>query len=380
MDLKDARSRIDKIDDELTRLFMERMEMSREIAAYKSEHRLPVYDRERERAVLNRIEDMVGPELESYANVLYTTLFDVSRSYQHRDMATSSALSDEIGRALSQTAELFPSRAVVACQGVEGSYSQLACDRIFNMPSIMYFDNFRSVFQAVESGLCRYGVLPIENSTAGSVNEVYDLMKKHKFYIVRGAKLRIEQSLLGRKGSKLQDIKEIYSKDIALEQCSEFLDSIKGAKAKVCENTAAAARMVSESDRLDVAAVASRNCAELYDLEVLADGIQNNQNNYTRFICISKNLEIYPGADKTSLMFSIAHKPGSLYHVVSRFSALGLNLTKLESRPMPDTDFQFMFYFDLEANIHDPKVQRLLCEFDDEFEKFTYLGSYSEIN
>ncbi len=378
MDLKEAREKIDSIDDEMTRLFVERMNTAKEIAAYKAEHKLQVFDRERERAVLNRIEDKVGPELESYANVLYSTLFDVSRSYQHRSLKTESKLGEEINKALSETPAVFPGRAIVACQGVEGSYTQSACDRLFNTPSIMYFNNFKSVFQAVESGLCRYGVLPIENSTAGSVNEVYDLMKKHKFYIVRSTKLQITHSLLAKKGTKLSDVKEIYSKDIALDQCSDYLGSLKGVKLKVCENTATAARMVSESDRNDVACVSSRNCAELYGLTSLCDGIQNNENNYTRFICISKNLEIYPGSDKTSLMFSVPHKPGSLYHVVSRFSALGLNLTKLESRPMPNTDFQFLFYFDLDANIHDEKVQRLLCEFDDEYERFTYFGSYME--
>ncbi len=378
MDLNEARNKIDVIDDEMTRLFTERMAIAREIAAYKSEHKLPVFDRERERAVINRIEDKVGPELESYANVLYSTLMDVSRSYQHRSIRTNSGIGEDIRRAIEETPAVFPGRATVACQGVEGSYTQAACDRLFNTPNIMYFNNFKSVFQAVESGFCRYGVLPIENSTAGSVNEVYDLMKKHKFYIVRSTKLQITHSLLAKRGTKLSDIREIYSKDIALEQCSDYLSSLKGVKTRVCENTATAARMVSESDRNDIAAVSSRNCAQLYDLVSVEDGIQNNANNYTRFICISKNLEIYPGADKTSLMFSVDHKPGSLYHVVSRFSALGLNLTKLESRPMPNTDFQFMFYFDLDANIHDEKVQRLLCEFDDEYEKFTYLGSYSE--
>lgn len=378
MDIKDAREKIDSIDDQMTKLFVERMGIAKEIAAYKAEHKLQVFDRERERAVLNRIEDMVGPELESYANVLYSTLFDVSRSYQHRALKTESRLGEAINRALEETPDVFPNRAIVACQGVEGSYTQSACDRLFNMPSIMYFNNFRSVFQAVESGLCRYGVLPIENSTAGSVNEIYDLMKEHKFYIVRSTKLQITHSLLAKKGTKLSDIKEIYSKDIALDQCSEYLASLKGVKLTACANTATAARMVSETDRRDVACVSSRNCAELYGLSSLADGIQNNANNYTRFICISKSLEIYPGSDKTSLMFAVPHKPGSLYHVVSRFSSLGLNLTKLESRPMPNTDFQFMFYFDLDANIHDEKVQRLLCEFDDEYERFTYFGSYME--
>ena len=150
-------------------------------------------------------------------------------------------------------------------------------------------------------------------------------------------------------------------------------------KITVCENTAAAAKMVAESQRNDVAAISSRNCADLYGLSVLSDTVQNNDNNYTRFICISKKLEIYQGSDKISMMFSIAHKPGALYNVISRFSSLGLNLTKLESRPMPGKDFEFMFYFDLNANIREPKVLKLIGEFDDEFDKFTFLGSYSEI-
>ena len=243
----------------------------------------------------------------------------------------------------------------------------------------MYFNSFSGVFQAVESGLCRYGILPIENSTAGSVNEVYDLMKKHNFYIVRSIKLRIDHNLLAKKGTKLSDIKEIYSHQQALDQCSEFLKSLKGVKITVCENTAVAAKFVAESERNDVAAISSKNCAELYSLSVLSNTVQNNDNNYTRFICISKSLEIYPGADKVSMMFSIAHKPGTLYNVVSRFSTLGLNLTKLESRPMPGKDFEFLFYFDLNASIYDEKVPELLGEFDDEFDPFTFLGSYSEM-
>ena len=379
MDLKDARVRIDSIDDEITRLFAERMGIARDIAAYKSEHKLPIFDRERERAVLNRVEDKVGPELESYANVLYTTLFDVTRSYEYRSLTTESPIGGAIKQALKDTPEVFPNRSVVACQGVEGAYSQNACDKLFSLPNIMYFNSFSGVFQAVESGLCKYGILPIENSTAGSVNEVYDLMKKHNFYIVRSIKLRIDHNLLAKKGVKLSDIREIVSHQQALDQCSEFLKSLKGVKITVCENTAAAAKMVAESDRTDLAALSSKNCAELYSLSVLSNTVQNNDNNYTRFICISKSMEIYPGADKISMMFSIAHKPGALYNVVSRFSSLGLNLTKLESRPMPGKDFEFMFYFDLNASIYDPKVTKLLGEFDDEFDQFTFLGSYAEM-
>lgn len=379
MDIKDARNEIDKIDGELTDLFVKRMKLSKEIAAYKKENNLPVFDKTRERDILNKACDRAGSELENYISILYMTLFDVSRSYQKQLIGHSTELTSEIDRALKETEEVFPARSVVACQGVEGAYSQYACDKLFSTPSIMYFNRFQGVFQAVESGLCRYGILPIENSTAGSVNEVYDLMRKHHFYIVRSIKLRIDHNLLVKKGTKLSDIKEIISHQQAIDQCSEFLKTLKDVKITVCENTAAAAKMVAESQRNDVAAISSRNCADLYGLSVLSDTVQNNDNNYTRFICISKKLEIYQGSDKISMMFSIAHKPGALYNVISRFSALGLNLTKLESRPMPGKDFEFMFYFDLNANIKEPKVLKLIGEFDDEFDKFTFLGSYTEI-
>ena len=379
MDITDARNEIDKVDTELTALFVRRMELAREIGKYKKENGLPVFDKTREREVLNKACDRAGSEFESYISILYTTLFDVSRSYQKQLMEEGTALTEDIERALKETEAVFPSRSVVACQGVEGAYSQYACDKLFQTPSIMYFNRFQGVFQAVESGLCKYGILPIENSTAGSVNEVYDLMKRHNFYIVRSIKLRIDHNLLVKKGTKLEDIKEIVSHQQAIDQCSEFLKTLKDVKITVCENTATAAKLVAQSKRDDIAAISSKNCAELYGLSVLSDTIQNNDNNYTRFICISKKLEIYPGADKISMMFSIAHKPGALYNVISRFSALGLNLTKLESRPMPGKDFEFMFYFDLNANMKDPKVLKLIGEFDEEFDRFTFLGSYSEI-
>ena len=379
MDLQEARNSISRIDEELTSLFVKRMELSKEIAAYKKDNHMSVFDRSREREVVNHVCDLAGKDFESYIRVLYGTLLDVSRSYQRQLIGASSSLKEQVQEAIRNTDPVFPSRAVVACQGVEGAYSQNACDKLFSLPNIMYFNSFSGVFQAVESGLCRYGILPIENSTAGSVNEVYDLMKKHNFYIVRSIKLRIDHNLLAKKGTKLSDIKEIYSHQQALDQCSEFLKSLKGVKITVCENTAVAAKFVAESERNDVAAISSKNCAELYSLSVLSNTVQNNDNNYTRFICISKSLEIYPGADKVSMMFSIAHKPGALYNVVSRFSTLGLNLTKLESRPMPGKDFEFLFYFDLNASIYDEKVPELLGEFDDEFDPFTFLGSYSEM-
>ncbi|MEG2658931.1 MAG: prephenate dehydratase domain-containing protein, partial [Clostridiales bacterium] len=231
----------------------------------------------------------------------------------------------------------------------------------------------------VDKGLCQYGILPIENSTAGSVNEVYDLMKKYKFHIVKSLRLRVDHSLLAKKGVAIGDIKEIISHEQAISQCANTIKAMNGAKITLCENTATAARIVAESPRNDIAAISSEYCGDLYGLNILAENIQDCGSNYTRFICIAKDLEIYPGADKISLMLSIPHVPGSLYRIITRFSSLGLNLTKLESRPIPGKDFEFMFYFDIEASCYSEDVLKLLSQLDTELPQFSYLGSYSEI-
>ena len=245
---------------------------------------------------------------------------------------------------------------------------------------IMYFKNFEAVFNAIEQGLCQYGILPLENSTAGSVKKVYDLMISHSFSIVRTFRLKVDHNLLVNPGARLEDVKEVYSHEQAINQCSDYLRTLKGVKIIPVENTAVAAEMVSKSGRKDVAALSSRNCAELYGLHCLASSVQDNGNNYTRFICISKNLEIYPGSDKTSVMMVLPHRPGSLYKMLARLFVLGINVTKLESRPMPDRDFEFMFYFDLETSIYSEEFAQLMCELDSLCEEFKYLGSYSEVN
>ncbi len=377
MNIKDLRNEIDSIDSQLTALFAKRMETAAKIAEYKQENNLPVFNREREREVLNSVTANVPSDFEVYTKTLYQTIFDLSRSYQRRLIRPQSELSKMIEEVTAKTPCERPSRAVVACQGVEGAYSQFACDKMFAYPSIMYFSDFEEVFKAVNSGLCRYGILPVENSTAGSVNKVYDLMNKHKFYITHSLKLFVRHSILAPEGVKLEDIKEVFSHEQAINQCSEYLASL-GVKITVCANTAAAAKMVAGSGRRDCAAIGSKDCAELYGLKALKSGIQNTDNNYTRFICISKNPEIYPGANKTSIMMVLPHKPGSLYNVISKFAALGLNMTKLESRPIPGSNFEFMFYFDIDASVYSPNLKALMTELEEDAEQFIYLGSYTE--
>jgi chorismate mutase/prephenate dehydratase len=262
---------------------------------------------------------------------------------------------------------------------VEGAYSQLACEKIFRYPSITYFRTFADVFSAIESGQCRYGILPIENSLAGSVNSVYDQMIRHHCYIVRSARIRIDHTLLALPGAKPDQIREVCSHEQAIQQCSAFLAAHPEWHVNVCSNTAAAARMVRDSGRADMAAISSAHCAPLYGLDILASGIQNNSNNHTRFICISKKPEIFPGASRTSLMLVLPDRPGALYQLLSRFNAQGINLTKLESRPIPGRDFEFMFYFDLDVSVASPSFARLIEELDATLDQFTYLGSYSEV-
>lgn len=377
MDLLELRSRIDVIDGELTKLFEERMKVAAEVGKYKQENNVPVFNREREREVLNNATANVSDDLQSYTKTLYQTIFELSRSYQKRIIYPESKFSKMLADATSGTPVARPERATVACQGVEGAYSQFACDKMFTYPSIMYFSGFEDVFRAVDSGLCRYGILPVENSTAGSVNKVYDLMNQYKFYITHSLKLFIGHTLLAPEGVALGDVKEVFSHEQALNQCSEYLAKL-GVKITVCENTAVAAKKVANSGRKDCAAIGSKDCAELYGLHVLKSGIQNTDNNYTRFICISKNLEVYPGANKTSIMMTIPHKPGSLYNIISSFAALGLNMTKLESRPIPGTNFEFMFYFDIDASVYSENLRILLNELEHDAEQFSYLGSYTE--
>lgn len=375
MELKDYRKEIDRVDTELVRLFQERMDIAAQIAHYKMENDLPILQGAREREKLTEVTGMVRDDMRAYTRVLYSLLFELSRTYQEKGLR--SPLYDRIESAIENTPRLFPRNASVACQGVEGAYSQLACEKLFADPTIQFFRNFEGVFSAIEAGFCRYGILPIENSTAGSVKRVYDLMVSHDFSIVRSTRLKIDHCLLAKADSG--EIREIFSHEQAIEQCAGYLKSLGDVKVTCCENTAAAAQLVALSERRDIAALSSRHCADLYGLKLLKSGVQDEGNNHTRFLCISKQPEIYPGADKTSVMLVLPHKPGALYKILARLYALGINLLKLESRPMPDRDFEFMFYLDLETSVYSEEFVQLMCEIGGICEEFKYLGSYSEV-
>ena len=378
MDLQDIRIQIDTVDEQLVDLFCRRMALSSEVAAYKKKNNLPIAHPEREREVQNKAVQQAGA-YGTYVHNLYANLFEMSRSLQRTELYEPDALSGEIQAAVANSPTELPATSLIACQGVEGAYSAAATEKLFPSGNIMFFDTFAGVFDAVENNLCQYGMLPIENSIYGTVNEVYDLMRTHKFHIARSVRLKINHVLLGKHGADMNEIKKIYSHPQAIGQCRAYLKTLKGVEFIPCANTAIAAKMVAENNDNSIAAICSRNCASLYDLSVLAEDVQDNAINETRFICISKNLQILPGASRISIMLSVAHKPGSLYMLLAKFAALGINLTKIESRPIPGGDFNVIFYLDFEASVQNENVIPLLSEAKNSSETFAFLGNYSEV-
>jgi chorismate mutase/prephenate dehydratase len=375
--MENQKTKIDQIDEEIIKLLAERVKVL-DAESEDKKSQLPIESLRERKAKIMAMAEQYPEEIRNYIPVVVNLLNEM-KGTKAGSIGEKGTLAGKVERSKNETNKLFPDFVTVACQGTEGANSQIACDRIFRNSNIMFFDRFGAVFSAIEKGLCKYGVIPVENSYAGTVNTVYDLMMKHNFYIVRSIRLKITHHLLAKPGTKLEDIKEIYSHEQAISQCSEYLSTLKGVKIIPFENTAKAAKMVAESDRNDIAALASELCVKYYGLKTLASSVQNRDNNYTRFICISKDLEIYPGADRTSLMLVLPHEYGSLYKVLSKFHMLGINLLKLESRPLPNKEFEFMFYFDIEIPADSPKLLQLLNELDEVCDSFTYLGSYHEI-
>ena len=376
MNSNELKEKVAKIDESLKDLYLERMNLTKDIVKAKKENAYDDLNQSKE--TLLKLTEGLEPAQQLYLKKIYEALFETSRAYETEAEDISTNLVDSIKTAI-KNETMFPVRAKVACQGIKGAYSSIAASKFFEIADISYFKNFENVFQAVEKGFCEYGVLPIENSYAGSVNPVYDLMKEHKFYIVKSLKLQIKHNLVANTNAKLENIKEVYSHEQALSQCKKYLEKYPNIKITPCPNTAVAARMVKESGRDNIAAISSQECAEIYGLKVLDASIQDSNDNYTRFILIAKDIKVYNNANKISIVTSLPNTPGSLYKLLSRFYNLGINMTKLESRPMPNSSFEFIFYFDLDCDIKSKATQNLIAELDQAAIQFTFLGAYSEI-
>ncbi len=378
MDLTMLREQIDQIDNKIIELYKERMEICKNVGIEKAKSNSAVLDPNRESQIIYRLTSLVDSDLKLYVKELYEVMFSTSRAYQSKYVKKESETVNQIEELLKKGVLEFPVSATVACQGIEGANSTSATKKLFPISNITYFKNFEGVFSAVEKGFCDFGVLPIENSTAGSVLEVYDLMKKYNFSIVRSVRVKIDHCLAVLKGVKLSEVKTVTSHNQALKQCSNLIKELK-LNEVTAENTAVSARNLVESGDKTMAVICSEDCANSYGLEILKRNIQNSASNYTRFICIKKDLALYKGGQKISFMTSLSHTPGSLSRLLSRFYSLGLNLTKIESRPIENSDFDFMFYFDFEGDIEDATVRTLIAELQNASINFTLLGAYKEI-
>lgn len=375
MDLTEIRKEIDKVDGEILPLLIKRMKLSEQVAEYKRKNNIPVLNVKREQEILEKIKSQGG----EYGNALqsvYASMMEISRNLQHSRLGGGEKLKAKIKNALP-----LPARTkgkTVACQGVSGAYSEKAAENLFNEPNILFYNKFEDVFRAVSEGEADFGVVPIENSSAGSVQETFDLMIKYRLFICNALDLPVNHCLLTKNNLNICEIKKAYSHPQALAQCADYLKA-HNITPVPCSNTAAAAKLVSESDDCEIAAIASVEAAESFGLNIIDASIQSGRFNKTRFLVLSKKLFISDSAEKISLIFSLPHVPGSLSGVLSRFFRCGLNLTKIESRPILDSDFEYYFYLDFTGNVRDEDTLNLLCQLSEELPQFGFLGNYKEI-
>lgn len=361
-DLKEVRVDINEVDQKLSELFDQRMQLAKEVAIYKQAHDLPIFDRAREEQVLeNRLKDFPnrdGDFLEA-TRVFYQTLMDLSKKAQLK-------LIDQ------------PSKA--GYFGVPGSFTHEAFMQMFGeeMPSVSY-QSCEEIFQALANKEIRYGVLPVENSLTGIINDVYDLLGEYDFYIVKECTIPIQQNLLGIPGSTMEEIREVYSHPQGFAQSAEFLSRFPDWQLIPYYNTAISAEMVAKEQKRSKACIAGRSSAKLYGLEVLQEGIQDHDQNFTRFVVISTNMQASADADKISLYFTLEHKPGSLFGALEEFSKQNLNLQRIESRPIKGRVWEYGFFVDIEGNLEDPSVIQALKGVREHCHSWKILGNYKKV-
>ena len=379
MELSEIRPQLDEIDASLLDLFLKRMSLIDKVADVKKrDPSKPLYDPAREREILMRIRENAGSKYGDSAHQLFRMILELSRARQAAQLIPATSVAARVAAMCANEQSVFPQTGRIAVSGVEGSHAGAAADRMFPKGDIIFMEGFPAVVQAVQAGLCQFGILPVENSIHGSVRQVYDLLREPDICIVRSARQLIRHVLLTQKEAKLSDIKTIYTHEQAAGQCSRFIQKL-GVDVVPCVSTAHAAQRVAEAQDKSVAAIAGEACAKLYGLSVLTDNIQNESNNDTRFLCITKGASCYAGADRMSILVNCANSPGALYQMIAKISAIGINMCKLESMPIPGTNFSYRFYMDLECNVHQEGILGLLCELERSCDSFTLLGNYTEI-
>ncbi len=373
--LQELRQQLDKVDDQIVRLYEERMSICEQVGEYKISAGRKVLDRQREKEKLQDVAAKVTTE-ENKKGIkeLYQQLMAMSRKLQYRQLVKAGAL----GRLpFIEIEGLNVHNARIVFQGTEGAYGQAAMKNYFGSECNSYcVQTFRDAMEAIEEGAADYAVLPIENSSAGSVNEMYDLLVEFENYIVGETIIPITHTLAGLPGSSLTDIDRVYSKAEALMQTSRFLEEYKEWQQISVANTAIAAKKILEENDKTQAAVCSAYAAQIHGLMVLKDGINNEQNNSTRFIIVTNQKVFIKGAKKISICFELPHESGSLYHLLSHFIYNDLNMTRIESRPIEGRSFEYRFFIDFEGNLEDAAVKNAIRGLREESRSLKILGNY----
>jgi chorismate mutase/prephenate dehydratase len=373
-DLTELRGQLDEIDEQIVALYEKRMDVCKEVAGYKINTGKKVFDRQREQEKLAKVKSMTQNDFYARgAAELFELLMSVSRKLQYR-MLTESGVEGRLP--FIGVDELDAKKARVVFQGADGAYSQAAMMKYFgNQIKSFHVDTFREAMEAIDEGAADFAVLPIENSTAGIVSENYDLLAEFEDYIVGEQIIKIEHCLMGLPGTRLEDVKTVYSHPQSLMQSAKFLSEHDWQLISM-QNNAFAAKKVASEGRMDQAAIASEHAAEIYGLEVLKKGVNQSGSNSTRFIIVTNQRIFLRNAKKISICFEVPHESGSLYHVLSHFIYNNLNMTRIESRPIPERSWEYRFFVDFEGNLADEAVKNALRGIREEAIGLRILGNY----
>ena len=377
-DLQTLRQDIDAIDRQMVELFRRRMDVTHRVGEYKRAQGIPVLDQERERQVLQNKGELAGEELRPAVITLYQTIMALSRRQQRDLMGQGPGNPGVLRWQEAQANSRQPVAAPrVVYQGVPGAYSEQAALNFFGPGTgTDGLEQFEDCFLALREGRADYAVLPIENSSTGAIRQIYDLLTQYECYIVGETTVRVEHCLMAPKGATLDTITHVYSHEQGLFQCERYLNAHPDWKQVPQADTAGSAQMVADSGDITKAAICSARAAELYGLTILAHAINHNSHNTTRFVVVSPRLELRPGADKISTLFVLPHEVGSLHEVLTVFAVHGLNMVKLESRPLPERSWQYMFFLEFTGQPDDPAVGDALHELAQTTGEFRVLGGF----
>ena len=373
--LQELRGQLDEIDAQIVELYQKRMDVCNKVGEYKVAAGRKVFDKQREQEKLAAVTAGVTNEFyKKGLTELYEQLMSMSRKLQYQLLTKKGAL----GRLpFIGVDKLDVEGARIVFQWTEGAYSQAAMKKYFGSDiNSFHVQTFRDAMEAIEEGTADFAVLPIENSSAGAVNEVYDLLMEFENYIVGEVFLRIDHTLAGLPGTKLSDIERVYSHPQALMQSAKFLDEHRNWQQIGVANTAVAAKKVLEDNDCKKAAICSASAAEFYGLEVLEEQVNHNEHNATRFIVVTNQKIFLKDASKISICFEAAHESGSLYHLLSHFIYNNLNMLKIESRPIEGRNWEYCFFVDFEGNMADGAVKNAIRGLREEARNLKILGNY----